>query len=278
MRSSGADPHSALRLEMETRINDIIKQAEITHEDLVRVPTTVDRAIGNLRELVEARIDSLYAKLAETDKAIILLQTRTDRTPEFVRDQVQQLKDLHAAVIEGAVTEFGEKIHSLSDVTAQQFKSISDQFAEKDKAVSVGLSAQKESAAAQQSSNMEATNKMEANFTTLLRQGQDVLAEVRRNYDQQIAGLQAAINGLASRLDRGEGRSGATDPQVQGLLEKLMVRVDALSAAERLAGGRRVGAQESRKDTRDNTAIIISCVAIFVAIGIGFLHTTGKLP
>lgn len=230
---------AVLHQEFDTRLNEIIRQADVTHQDLVRVPTTVDRAVGNLRELLECEICNVITRIEQMDKAIVLLQEHNNKLPEFVRDQVSELRDVHAAVIKGTTIELGEKIHSLSDVTAQQFKSIADQFAEKDKAVSVGLSAQKESAAAQQASNMEATNKMEANFTSLLKQGQDVLAEVRRNYDQQIKGVQEAINGLASRMDRGEGRS--------------------------------VG-------VRDNTATLIAIGAVILA-GLGlFLKSAGHIP
>lgn len=97
------------------------------------------------------------------------------------------------------------KIEVLANVTTQQFISINDKFAEKDKAVSVGLSAQKEAAAAQQDSNTAATLKMEDNFTKLLDQGRDLLSEVRRNTDIQIGDIK-------SRLDKGEGQSkGAGD-------------------------------------------------------------------
>jgi hypothetical protein len=91
------------------------------------------------------------------------------------------------------------KLDVLANVTSQQFISINDKFAEKDKAVSVGLSAQKEAAAAQQDSNTSATLKMEDNFTKLLDQGRELLSEVRRNTDVQISDIK-------SRLDKGQGQ------------------------------------------------------------------------
>lgn len=142
---------------IDVRLNAMDKAVTLVHDDFVRVPTLLDRAVDNLLKFVEGRVDGKTALL-------------------------------------------DERITSIGNVTSQQFLSINDKFAEKDKAVSVGLSAQKESAAAQQDSNTTATSKMENNFTKLLEQGQQLVSEIRRNTDTQLS----AIN---SRLDRGEGKS-----------------------------------------------------------------------
>jgi hypothetical protein len=205
------------------RFQQMDNATKLLHDDYVRVPTVVDRAIVNISELFESnlkgrhslleeKIISIHASLAAMDKAIILLQTSNDKVPDFVVGQVDQLKEVHDEKIEGAVQVVNERIKSLADVTTQQFASINDKFAEKDKAVSVGLSAQKESAAATQDSNTAATNKMEANFTALLTQGRELLAEVRKSTEQQMYDIKTAQVALGSRLDRGEGRSSIADP------------------------------------------------------------------
>lgn len=133
-------------------------------------------------------------------------------TTENLRREIANLKELletRMAAGSDALNALHQlilaKIEVLANVTTQQFISINDKFAEKDKAVSVGLSAQKEAAAAQQDSNTAATLKMEDNFTKLLDQGRDLLSEVRRNTDIQISDIK-------SRLDKGEGQTkGATD-------------------------------------------------------------------
>jgi hypothetical protein len=150
------------------RIGASERNAERLHEDYVRVPTLLDRATTDIKEVISQRIS----------KEIEIVNVRFE-------------------AINATVT---EKIRSLSDITTQQFKSIVDTFAEKDKAVSVGLSAQKESAAAQQASNTDATTKMENNFTTLIEQGRDILNEFRRNTEMQIGDIK-------SRLDKAEGGS-----------------------------------------------------------------------
>jgi hypothetical protein len=147
---------------IKARLEAMDKATQLLHDDFVRVPTVVDRAVMGLERLLDERLG-------------------------------------------GKIELVLERIKSLSDVTTQQFKSISDTFSEKDKAVSVGLSAQKESAAAQQASNNEAQTKMESNFTKLLDQGRELLTEVRRNTELQI-------NDIKSRLDKGEGqKQGGSD-------------------------------------------------------------------
>lgn len=133
-------------------------------------------------------------------------------TTENLRREIANLKELLETRLDGSNSARDAlhdlilaKIEVLASVTSQQFISINDKFAEKDKAVSVGLSAQKEAAAAQQDSNTAATLKMEDNFTKLLDQGRELLSEVRRNTDVQISDIK-------SRLDKGDGQSrGAGD-------------------------------------------------------------------
>ncbi len=48
-----------LRQEMSTRLEADEKAAALAHEDLVRVPTTVDKAISGLRDFLDQKIDKL---------------------------------------------------------------------------------------------------------------------------------------------------------------------------------------------------------------------------
>jgi hypothetical protein len=201
-------------------------------------PTTLTveltrREIAALRELIETRLRGM-------DKAIELLQVNTAIAHEPLKLAIKTLDEnidqrIHVIVekLEGSVGLLKEQISSLSSVTMQQFKSIDDRFAEKDKAVSVGLQAQKESAAAQQASNTEATAKMESNFTKLLDQGRELLGEVRRNTELQINDLKSGLGLISARLDKGEGRVAGT--------------VDV------------------KKDSRDQLATLISLASIGIA-------------
>jgi len=48
---------------MTQRMEAIEKAVSVAHEDLVRVPTAMDKAIGNLREVVDGKLDTIYEKL-----------------------------------------------------------------------------------------------------------------------------------------------------------------------------------------------------------------------
>jgi len=83
------------RRELDTRLSAMDKAADLLHEDYTRVPTAVDRAVLNLRELLEAKIANLHADItgkiernsAETDEKFIGVEakftqeriTRTER-------------------------------------------------------------------------------------------------------------------------------------------------------------------------------------------------------
>ncbi len=212
---------------------------------------------------MESKIGNVGTQLIEMGKAIIILQSLNDKIPAFVRDQVSQLKDVHEEKIDGVVAVVGEKIKSLSDVTTQQFISINDKFAEKDKGVIVGLSAQKESAAAQQASNAEAQAKMESNFTALLNQGRELLAEVRKSTEQQLNDIKTTQATLASRLDRGEGRTSVSDPATAEALKMLAVAVGGLNKSTDTSAG----ASDNWKTVGMIGGLAIAALALFVKSG-----------
>jgi hypothetical protein len=245
------------------------RAVDVFQADLTRVPTQLDRAIDALSDLEEARRQGDVAVLTQrmdgNARAIELFQKFTDKQPDFVRDQVAHLRDLHEAKIDGMAASLTEKIKSLSDVTTQQFKSIADQFAEKDKAVSVGLSAQKESQTAMQAATAAATTKMEDNFTKLLDQGRELLTEVRRNTDVQI-------NDIKSRLDKGEGRSAAADPETARVLLMLTEKIGTLTNRDERHSGERAAMSDNKSTTISFAAIMIAAVAAMAAVGTMLTH------
>lgn len=174
----------------------------------VRTVEQLQRDIQALRDLLEAKNDGVRevfeTRLNGMDKAIQLLQEATNRIPQHIKDEVDQLRELHE-----------EKFRSTDAQSLIQFAGIATQFAERDKrteqlsladktAIAAALQAQKEDASAKNESNATATAKMEANFAKLIEQGQTLLMEVRRNTEAQI-------NDLKSRLDKGEGTSRGSD-------------------------------------------------------------------
>lgn len=200
------------------------------------------REQAGLKELVLSIVQGNFSvidtRLAGMDRAIELVRVRAAEFPEYVREKVDQLGELNGETLTGASNLLLEKVRSLSDVTTQQFKSIDDRFSEKDKAVSVGLSAQKESAAAQQDSNNAASSKMEDNFTKLLDQGRDLLSEVRRNTELQI-------NDIKSRVDRGEGKTSVSDPSISEAIRMMNTTLITLQDVAREGQGHSKGVEQS---------------------------------
>ncbi len=187
-------------------------EANLTTDPTALTTDALRRENANLKELIQVQLGSvreqstngleiISTRIAGMDKAIELVRDHTVLYPEQIREAIQHLKHWLEERIARMTDVTNEKVRSLSDVTTQQFKSIEDKFAEKDKAVSVGLSAQKESAAAQQQANSDATNKMETNFTTLIKQLADLFNEMRRNTEQQLNDQKNAITSLQERRD-----------------------------------------------------------------------------
>jgi hypothetical protein len=200
------------------------------------------REQAGLKELVLSIVDGKFqvidTRLAGMDKAMGLVQVQQNGWQDVINASVANLRVLHDEKFNGAIEVVNEKITSLANVTTQQFKNIDDKFAEKDKAVSVGLSAQKESAAAQQDSNNTATRKMEDNFTKLLDQGREIVAEIRRNTETQITDIK-------SRLDKGEGKSEVSDPAIADALKLMTATLSSLQLSGRDSAGQQKGQKDS---------------------------------
>jgi len=171
----------------------------------VMTTAQLEKAIINSEALMEARFNAVITRMDAMDKAVTIVHEDFVRVPTLLDRAIQNIRELVEERIAGKTALLEEKITSLGNVTTQQFISIADKFAEKDKAVAVGLETQSKFAAAVQESNTAATAKMESNFSELLKQGRELLAETRKNTESQMANIN-------SRLDRGEGQSkGARD-------------------------------------------------------------------
>lgn len=194
-----------------------------------------------LEEQIAAMGDVIDTRLNGMDKAIELLQKTTDKTPEFVRDQVGQLRDLHGE----RFSSIGTGLMERDKRTLQSFDSINTQFAERDKrteqlsladktAIAAALQAQKEAAGATNESNGAALAKMENNFTKLIEQGQTLVQSVSRN-------LEDKINDLKSRLDRGEGKTSVSDPAVAEAVRQMTGVINNLQGESNKSAGHSAG-------------------------------------
>jgi len=94
-------------------------EKESNSHERIPDPTTLTtqqlwREIAALKELVFTRLDSI-------EKAIIVAHDDMVRVPTEVQKAISTLKDLHE-----------EKLHSISDLVTEKFRSIDQQFADRD--------------------------------------------------------------------------------------------------------------------------------------------------
>jgi hypothetical protein len=228
------------------------------------------REIAALKQYLETSIasasDVIGTRLGGMDKAIELLQKATDKMPEFVRDQVGQLRDLHNEVFRSVAASFEER-----DKRVQQaFASIDTQFAERDKrteqlsladktAIAAALQAQKEAAGATNEANGAALAKMENNFTKLIEQGQSLVQSVSRN-------LEDKINDQKSRLDRGEGKTSVSDPAIADAVRVMSNALAKMQETANSASGHSKGIGDSWGVLVQLAGLALAGVTIFALI------------
>lgn len=190
---SRGDPIISLRSELQAKFDAIESRFEtfetstkLQHDDLVRVPTQVDRAIEGLDDLLTGRLGAVEA--------------RVDGKVTTINAELNGRVDTAVAELKGTV--------AITRAEAlEKFAGINNQFAQGDKALTAALQAQEKQAIATNDSNTAASTKMEDGFSKLLAQQADILTEVRRNYDAQFTEVK-------SRLDKREGVSSVADPQL----------------------------------------------------------------
>jgi hypothetical protein len=195
------------------------KAVNVFQSDLTRVPTQLDRAVVGLRDLIEARLCSIEnrfaglenllttkidanktvvdTRLTGMDKAVDLLQKLNDMMiPAFVREQVEQLKNLHNTKFEGVQTQF-----TLLKQATEQLD-----LANKT-AIAAALQAQKESAGETQKSSKEAIAKSEASTSESIK-------GLTSTFSVAITGATNQTSDLKDRMTAMENRTaGITSAQ-----------------------------------------------------------------
>jgi hypothetical protein len=117
-----------LRVELSTRIESLEKAVALAHDDLVRVPTTVDKAVGALKDLLEERIDKnekvSFEKFVGVNSQFVERDKRADLLSAEQKDAGDKLSAQNAANIAAAL--IGQKDtadkseKALLDAIAQQ--------------------------------------------------------------------------------------------------------------------------------------------------------------
>ena len=172
------------------------------------------REVGALRDTIETRLTAM-------DKATALLNDNITRVPTDTDKQITRLRELH-----------DEKFAGANDARRAMAMGIDKQFSERDirsaasedaakVAVNAALQAQKEAAAAQNSSNTAAIAKSEVATT---KQIDSILALLASN-NSALNDKMAAVN---QRLDRGDGVHTGQTGNVTSILAIVAVMASVL--------------------------------------------------
>ncbi len=243
-----------LKVELETRFDAVAtrfegmdKASQLLHDDYVRVPTVVDRAILNLRELILSEIDKTRTVAAER-------LARVDTVFDSHELAIAAALSAQQKAADDATAMLRSEIDKLGAVSSERFTRIDTQFTERDKrteqlsladktAVAAALQAAKEAVGAQNASNSIAISKSENSTAESIKQLQTLFTTANTSMDEKI-------NDVKSRLDRGEG--------------------GAASARDT-----RQDVRETSKDSRDHLSLIVSVIAVVAAISIPILLRLG---
>jgi hypothetical protein len=223
---------AGLRNELATRIDAMEKATSLWHDDLVRVPTDVQKTTEGLKNFLEQHIRAMLA----------IQQSDLGREIEHVRGSTEKL----------------------DEVSEERFKSIQIQFTllkqateqldiANKTAIAAALQAQKEQAAETQKTTLAATAKSETSTA-------EAIKALTTTFNTVILGLETRITDLKGRLDRNEGRSGMADPEAASTSRELMM----LRLSNAGGSGEKRGA-----DAYGAWIIAVASLAFSLIIGIG---------
>jgi prefoldin subunit 5 len=179
---------AAVARSLETRLNAIDKATDKFEANLVRVPTDVDKQVGQLRALVEEKF--------------MVSQGVHD---SLVRE-IAALRELHAEKFAAVDQRFGER-----DVRAEH------ESRDNKVAVDAAFAAQKEAASEQNKSNTLAISKSEAATAETLNKQADLFKSSTDALSARIEDVKQIVGKLDTRLTTIESRGVAVkESQSQG--------------------------------------------------------------
>jgi hypothetical protein len=167
---------------LTARIDAMEKAQDLFQADLTRVPTTVDRQITALRDLIEQRFSGMEADIKGIHKAL-------DNRDNIVTGQIDHL---HALML--------SKVEELASVTTERFLGVAAQFSERDTRTDQRAGDTKLAVDAAFAAAKEATAKIEAGFTKQI----DAMINI---IDTKTANLAGGLSDLKDRTTAMENRT-----------------------------------------------------------------------
>jgi hypothetical protein len=164
------------------RIDAMQKAQDLFQADLTRVPTTVDRQVTGLRELLEQRFLGI-------EKEAMNFRDGLAARHAAVKEETNTLKEL-----------ISEKIQALASVVNERFTAVAAQFSERDTRTDQRAGDTKLAVDAAFAAAKEATAKIEAGFTKQIDAMNNII-------DNKTANLSSGISDLKDRLTAMENRT-----------------------------------------------------------------------
>lgn len=174
------------RREIETRFNAMDKASNLLRDDYVRVPTLLDRAILNLRELLEGKIDRLGAETIERFLGVAAqFSERDTRTDQRAGDTKLAVDAAFAAAKEATAkieAGFTKQIDGMSNVIDTKWRSSEDKITDtKDRNTELSVR----------------LGSLEARLAGIAAGTRDTRTDVRQNSSSIVAITAVLIAGLA---------------------------------------------------------------------------------
>lgn len=251
------DKIASLKDFITARLDAIERAAATFHEDLVRFPTTLDKAVTQARDYSDAQILRVTERTAanqevDNQKFISAGQAR-DMIGASLNDRIEAVRSIVTA----------DKVESLNyrEVIAEQTRKNSTDV---DAAVKAAFAASTLAVTQQNIANALASDKQGAAFTKdiekltvslaqIQKSSDDKLEEVRKNNDQRV-------NDMKDRIGQIEARTSVSDPATNRSLQAMATELARLS----MGAAQGVGATQQKSDS---SAWIFSIVAVALAVG-----------
>lgn len=218
----------AIRLDaVVTRFDAMDQAIKLQHDDYVRVPTQVDKAVSSLRELVEARLEGMMQ--GEKDLRELLTQTLAKEVAE----------------IKGS-------IESLTWQTTEKFIAVDAQFKERDTRTDQRAGDTKLAVDAAFAAAKENTAKIEIGLT---KQLDSLVLQIQTG----LGNLDGKIADLKDRLTSLESRTAVTDPATVNAMRIMAEKLSAIGDSSR-------SMQAQKEGSNATWAIVMAVIGLVVPI------------
>lgn len=198
-----------LRNELTTRLDAMEKATSLWHDDLVRVPTDVQKAIQSLEATIDAKLSMLSEidnhSTAERGMVLAHVNENVRNTREYLQSELTGNKQLYM-----------EKFTAIEETITVLKDTINDRFTQNDQNTEKAFNAAKQAVGERDASNaasankseknlMDALGKLDDNVKTLSLTTSSQISANKSTLDDKINDLKDQMSRLDNRISSGEG-------------------------------------------------------------------------